>query len=79
MSNFFKQRLTKTLSEQSGIALIEILVVVGIVVALALDEAIVLPFYSSRNPQTPFHLQSRASPPRTLSTTFQSFGRQRWC
>jgi type II secretory pathway pseudopilin PulG len=43
MSNFFKQRLTKTLSEQSGIALIEILVVVGIVVALA---AIVLPFYS---------------------------------
>ena len=43
MSKFFKQRLTKTLSEQSGIALIEILVVVGIVVALA---AIVLPFYS---------------------------------
>ena len=43
MSKFFNQRLTKTLSEQSGIALIEILVVVGIVVALA---AIVLPFYS---------------------------------
>ena len=43
MSNFLKQRITKTLSGQSGIALIEILVVVGIVVALA---AIVLPFYS---------------------------------
>ncbi len=43
MTNFFIQRLTKTPSGQSGIALIEILVVVGIVVALA---AIVLPFYS---------------------------------
>ena len=41
MSKFLTQRLPRKLAERSGIALIEILVVVGIIVALT---AVVIPF-----------------------------------
>ena len=43
MSKFLTQRLTRKLAERSGIALIEILVVVGIIVALT---AVIIPAFS---------------------------------
>ena len=43
MSKFLTQRLARKLAERSGVALIEILVVVGIIVALT---AVILPVIS---------------------------------
>ena len=43
MSKFLKQRLGRKLAEPSGIALIETLVVIGIIVALT---AIIVPVFS---------------------------------
>ena len=43
MSNILTQRLARKLAERSGVALIEILVVVGIIVALT---AVILPVIS---------------------------------